>query len=92
MKIVIRWNSVFDNERGHRTTVIEHNKNKKTSAELLVGWLTANNRKLEDVVIHDVSVNSFAQSKAGKNSRKNVDKAKAAEMARKAALARWNKN
>lgn len=92
MKIVIRWNNVFDNERGHRTTVIEHNKNKETSAELLVGWLTANNRKLEDVVIHDVSVNGYAQRRAGRNSRKNVDKTKAAEMARKAALARWNKN
>lgn len=92
MKIVIRWNNVFDNEMGHRTTVIEHNKNKKTSAELIVGWLTANNRKLEDVIIHDVSVNGYAQSKAGKNSRKNVDKDKATEMARKAALARWNKS
>lgn len=86
MKIVIRWNNTYDNGQGHRTSVIESDKN-KTSAELIAGWMTAHNRKLEELIIHDISVDGFAQKLAGKRSGSNMTPEQRSERARKAAAA-----
>lgn len=91
MKIVIRWNNITDNGLGHKTAVIDTDKD-KTSAELIIGWITARGRSASDVIIHDIQVDGFAQRLAGKRSGSNMTPEQRSERARKAVAARIAKN
>lgn len=86
MKIVIRWNNTQDSDKDYRTSVIESSEN-KTSAELIIDWIAASRRKPEEVNIHDISVDGFAQKLAGKRSGSNMTPEQRRERAKKAAAA-----
>ena len=86
MKIVIRWNNTYDNGLGYRTTVVKSEK-PKTSAELIVGWLTAHGRTLDEIIIHDIVVDNFDQKIRGRKTTQNLTPEQLSERGRKGALA-----
>lgn len=86
MKIVIRWNNTYDNASGHRTTVIKSSK-PKTSAELIVGWMTAHGRPLDEIIIHDIVVDNFDQKIRGRKTAQRLTSEQLSERGRKGALA-----